>query len=84
MSFIPQSAIRNQHSSYSPRLPIPKRTVAYRADFVADYSCEGSGGFAPRFPNTCDVSGCQCGLSGSRVCFHAECHFGLEFSAART
>ena len=32
-----------------------------RVAFVADYSCEGSGGFAPRFPNTCGVSGCQCG-----------------------
>jgi hypothetical protein len=30
--------------------------------FVADYSCEGSGGFAPRFPNTCGVSGYQYGL----------------------
>jgi hypothetical protein len=27
--------------------------------FVADYSCEGSGGISPRFPNTCGVSGCQ-------------------------
>ncbi len=30
-----------------------------RVAFVADYSCEGSGGFAPRFPNTCGVPGCQ-------------------------
>jgi len=36
-------------------------------DFVADYSCEGSGGFAPRFPNTCGVSGCQCGLTEAEL-----------------
>jgi hypothetical protein len=30
-----------------------------RVVFVADYSCEGSGGISPRFPKTCDVSGCQ-------------------------
>jgi len=42
--------------------------------FVADYSCEGSGGFAPRFPNTCGVSGCQCGLTEALVCFRAEGH----------
>lgn len=37
------------------------------ADFVADYSCEGSGGFAPRFPNTCGVSDCQCGLTEAEL-----------------
>jgi hypothetical protein len=34
-----------------------------RVAFVADYSCEGSGGFAPRFPYTCGVPGCKCGLT---------------------
>src|SRR5215813_13866484 len=42
--------------------------------FVADYSCEGSGGFAPRFPSTCGVPGCQCGLTEALVGFNAECH----------
>src|SRR5262245_20003211 len=46
-----------------------------RVAFVADYSCEGSGGFAPRFPNTCGVPGCKCGLTEALVCFRAECHF---------
>jgi hypothetical protein len=45
-----------------------------RVAFVADYSCEGSGGFAPRFPNTCGVSGCQCGLTEALVCFNADRH----------
>jgi hypothetical protein len=45
-----------------------------RVAFVADYSCEGSGGFAPRFPSTCGVPGCQCGLTEALVCFRAECH----------
>jgi len=45
-----------------------------RVAFVADYSCEGSGGFAPRFPNTCGVSGCQCGLTDALVCFNADRH----------
>jgi hypothetical protein len=46
-----------------------------RVAFVADYSCEGSGGFAPRFPNTCGVSGCQCGLNEALVCFNVDCHY---------
>jgi hypothetical protein len=46
-----------------------------RVAFVADYSCEGSGGFAPRFPSTCGVPGCKCGLTEALVCFRAECHF---------
>jgi hypothetical protein len=41
--------------------------VAYCADFVADYSCEGSGGFAPRFPSTCGVSDYQCGLTEAEL-----------------
>jgi XisI protein len=45
-----------------------------RVAFVADYSCEGSGGFAPRFPSTCGVPSCQCGLSEALVCFNADCH----------
>jgi hypothetical protein len=40
-----------------------------RVAFVADYSCEGSGGFAPRFPSTCGVPGCQCGLTEALVYF---------------
>jgi hypothetical protein len=47
-----------------------------RVALVADYSCEGSGGFAPRFPNTCGVPGCQCGLTEVRVGFIADCHCG--------
>jgi hypothetical protein len=31
----------------------------FRVVFVADYSCEGSGGFSPRFPSACGVSTCQ-------------------------
>ena len=46
-----------------------------RVAFVADYSCEGSGGFAPRFPNTCGVPGCKCGLTEALVCFRPECHY---------
>ena len=34
----------------------PSGTVAFVADFVAAYSCEGSGGFAPRFPLTSSAS----------------------------
>jgi hypothetical protein len=45
-----------------------------RVAFVADYSCEGSGGLSPRFPNTCGAPGCQCGLTEALVCFHAKCH----------
>lgn len=44
-----------------------------RVAFVADYSCEGSGGFAPRFPSTCGVPGCQCGLTEALDGFNAEC-----------
>ena len=44
----------------------------HRVAFVADYSCEGSGGFAPRFPNTCCVPGCQCGLNEALVCFKVD------------
>ena len=40
-----------------------------RVAFVTDYSCEGSGGFAPRFPSTCGVPGCQCGLTEALICF---------------
>lgn len=36
--------------AYSPRLPIRFGTVAQLADFVAVYSCEGSGGISPHFP----------------------------------
>ncbi len=34
----------------------PVGTVAFRADFVAVHSCEGSGGFAPLFPLTFNAS----------------------------
>jgi len=34
----------------------PSGTVAFVADFVAVYSCEGSGGFAPLFPLTSSAS----------------------------
>lgn len=33
--------------------------MALDVDFVADHSCEGSGGLAPHFPNICGVSSCQ-------------------------
>src|SRR5262249_20312771 len=54
------SAIRNPQSESPTRHAFPfDVNSGLRVAFVADYSCEGSGGFAPRFPNTCGVSGCQ-------------------------
>jgi hypothetical protein len=62
---IPHSAFRIPHS-YSPRLPV-RDEQWLRVGFVADYSCEGSGGFAPSFPITCDVLDCQCGLAEAEI-----------------
>jgi hypothetical protein len=54
-----------------------------RLAFVADYSCEGSGGFSPRFPNTCGVPGCKCGLTEALVCFRANVISGITQNRAR-
>jgi len=59
--------------SYSPRLPIHLGQWLFVADFVAVHSCEGSGGFTPRFPLT---SGASCFIK-DRSCWKHEANRNL-------